>query len=139
MASEAASEHEFEEHTGEVRVRLRARSLPELYAEAGRALNDLMAEAQPTADGQPEHVVVRAADREGLLAEFINELIFRSEMSKKIYSEFAVELLSDRELRATIRGGRATDLRTAVKAATLHDLRIVEEPDGFAASVVLDV
>ncbi|MGZ3417533.1 MAG: archease [Polyangiales bacterium] len=133
------SEHVFEEHTGEVRVRLHARRLPELYAEAGRALAELMSESPPEPDDQREEVVVHAADREALLAEFINELIFRSETSKKIYGEFAVELPSDRELRATIRGGRVTDLRTAVKAATLHDLRIVEEPRGFWATVLLDV
>jgi SHS2 domain-containing protein len=133
--------HSFEEHIGEVRLWLRADALPELFAEAGRALAELMTDSPsaPRADAPSEDVVVRARDREALLVEWLNELIYRSEMSKKIYTELDVERLDERELHAKIRGIDATDLRTAVKAATLHDVRIEEREGSLSASVVLDV
>jgi SHS2 domain-containing protein len=134
--------HVFEEHTGEVRVRLEAPSLPELFEEAGRALRDVVAPASfnAAALAEEEDVVVRASDRDALLVEWLNELVFRSETTKRIYPELSVERVSDRELRAHIRGVEVDDLRTAVKAATLHGVHIEERTaGGYTATVVLDV
>ncbi|MBI2388399.1 MAG: archease [Deltaproteobacteria bacterium] len=133
------ADHSFEEHVGEVRLLVRAGTLAELFAESGRALAELMTDAAGAPTGATEHVVVRARDREALLVEWINELVYRSETRKKVYTEFDVERVDDHELSVAAHGVDATDLRTAVKAATFHDLRIDEGPEGFRASVVLDV
>lgn len=134
--------HSFVDHVGEVRVRLEAPSLPELFVEAGRALAELVApEGGARARSRAsEEVVVRASDRDALLVEWLDELIFRSETAKRVYPELSVESVSEHEVRAHIRGVEIEDLRTPVKAATLHDLHIEERPEGgYAASVVLDV
>jgi SHS2 domain-containing protein len=134
--------HFFEEHTGEVRVRLEAPTLPELFAEAGRALGELVGpdEGSRGALHEDEEVVVRAMDRDALLVEWLNELVFRSETSKRIYPELSVESVSEREIRARIRGVDVEELRTPVKAATLHGVHIQRRPDGgYSGSVVLDV
>ncbi len=47
--------------------------------------------------------------------------------------------LTDRELEAEIRGKGVPEVRTLVKAATLHEVHVSEGPDGASASVVLDV
>ncbi len=131
--------HVFEEHTGEVQLRIEAADLRELFAEAGRALAELMVDRLPGELDTTEAVAVSALDREGLLVEWLNEIVFRSETRKKVYTRFEIQELSDKELRATIRGAAATELRTAVKAATMHRLRILERPGGYTATVVLDV
>jgi len=135
------ADHSFEEHVGEVRLRVRAESLSELFAEAGRALAALMSDdpTVPSPDAPGEEVVVRARDRGGLLVEWMNELVYRSETRKKVYTAVHVSQISDHELHAQIRGIDATDLRTAVKAATYHDLRIDDCDGEICASIILDV
>jgi SHS2 domain-containing protein len=132
--------HIFEEHTGEARLRLRTKSLPALYEEAASALAELMCTNCQNASGESVQVDVRAPDREVLLAAWIDELVFLSETHKRVWSEIRVDGLSNTELRATVRGFEPEALRTQVKAATLHDLRVVETSTGlFEATVVLDV
>lgn len=133
-------EHRFEDHTGELRLWVRAPTLAELFAEAGRGLAAIMlGDRDHTATEQAEACEVEAPDLAALLVAWLNELIFLSEIHKKVYTEFQIEELTDRKLRAHVRGVPTTALRTQVKAATLHGLAIEELPNGFSTSVVLDV
>jgi SHS2 domain-containing protein len=137
----AETSHLFEEHTGEVRLRLRAPSLPALFEEAARALAELMldrpSEGTP---GLPQRVFVHARDREALLAAWIDELIFLSETRKLVWVDPNVERLTDTALEAVVRGIAPAALRTTVKAATLHDLVVRERQRGdLEATLVLDV
>jgi SHS2 domain-containing protein len=137
-----AASHRFEEHTAEVLLCLDAPSLAALYAEAGRALAELLAEDPSRIPcGEAESLAVEAADREALLVALLDELVFRAETRGRVYPEVVVERVSDRALAATIRGGTPETWRTAVKAATWHRLRVAEAEDGpgFVATVVLDV
>src|SRR5689334_1450147 len=131
-------QHWFEEHTSEVRLHVQAATLQGLFVQAARALADLLVDqAKPVPPSDPLAVQVRASDREALLVDWLNELIFQSEVGKRVYTEFEIERLTDRELRAIIRGVPVEELRTQVKAATFHQLRIEETTDGFRASVIL--
>jgi SHS2 domain-containing protein len=141
VASNAEASHAFEEHTGEVRLRLRSTALPALFEEAARALAELMLDRPSgNAPGPPERVVVQAPDREALLAAWIDELVFLSETHKLVWVDARVERITDKELCAVVRGVEPAALRTAVKAATLHDLRIHGSDAGpLEATLVLDV
>lgn len=137
----ARATHRFEAHTAEVLLAVEAPTLAELYAEAGRALAELLAD-EPAAVvlGEPEPLTVQAADREALLVALLDELVFRAETTGRVYPVVEVDAVSDRALAATVRGGTPPTWRTAVKAATWHRLRVAAQADGtFAATVVLDV
>jgi len=133
--------HQFEDHTGEVRLKLGAPSLEELFAEAGRALAELMLGdlAARSALGPEQRVRVRAADLEALLVEWLNELIFLSETSKQVFTRFRVEHLGTGELEAVVAGVAPEALKTQVKAATFHGLSVENRQGAWRASVVLDV
>lgn len=131
--------HSFEEHTGEVAVLLESPTLEGLFVEAASALAELLSGEPPRPSSEPERVELQTSDLEALLVEWVNELIFLSETRKKVYSAFELERLSERELVAQVRGGEPETIKTAVKAATFHRLRIVQGPQGYSATLVLDV
>lgn len=134
--------HQFEPHTGEVQVRIAGTDLTELFEEAGYALADVMlgeGHAQAPPDAREELVTLEAGDLEALLVDWLNELIFRADARKRVYTDFRVDALSERALHARIRGFTPPVLKTAVKAATFHGLGIREHEDFFTATVVLDV
>jgi SHS2 domain-containing protein len=135
----AEASHTLEEQTGELMLRIEASTLPEIFAEAGRALAEAM--DTPAGDGPlaRRSFEIEASDREALLADWLNELVFASETEKVIFREFRVELPSERRLRALSSGVKVERLRNPVKAATYHGLAIREGPEGFVATVVLDV
>lgn len=131
--------HRFEEHTGEVRVRLNAPSFEQLLVEAGRALAELMADEPPRSPLDTAQISLTAPDRGALLVQWLNELIFLSETRKRIYSGFEIHQVSANRLEAEVRGWTPSRLRTQVKAATFHRLSVTAEGGGFSAQVVLDV
>ena len=109
--------HSFVEHTSEVELRLDAPTLAALFVEAGRALAELMLVEVTGPEMVRERVTVAAPDRAALLAAWIDE----------------------REIDAEIGGIADPVIKTAVKAATFHDLRVAEENGRWVATVVLDV
>lgn len=136
---EVGPRHELIDHTGEVEIHLEAPDLPSLFAEAGRALAELMLRELPTASGGWEEIAVRGRDRESVLVDFLNELIFRGEVEGKVFTRFEIEQAGSRAVVGRIGGVETEELATSVKAATFHGLEIEERPGGFSANVVLDV
>lgn len=134
-----AARHTFGEHTGELEVRLEADSLPELYAEAGRALADVLAGPDAAAAGAWLEASATAPDRDALLVEWLNELLFLSEREKLAFPEIEIRRLSDTAVEGRVRGAEVAELRTAVKAATYHGVRVAEGPGGVSATVLLDI
>jgi SHS2 domain-containing protein len=137
-----AASHRFEEHTGEVRLELAASTCEDLFAEAGRALAEIMlgpVPEPPASAPPPRPIEVRAPDRAALLVEWLNELIFLAETSKQVLTRFRVDSVDDLAVRAAAWGVEPEAIKTAVKAATLHQLALERSTEGWRASVVLDV
>lgn len=128
------------EHTAEVRLRIQAPSLAELLAEAGRALGavELGGEAARPV-GAWRRVEVRSADRDALLVDWLNELVFLAETERWVPVDFQMLTVTATTVRARVRGVRLPESPARVKAATFHGLRIAETPAGLAADVILDV
>jgi SHS2 domain-containing protein len=134
--------HLFAEHTGELEIRLEAESVAELFAEAGRALAEVMGGDEGAGTGPlgaPRRITLTARDREALLVALLDELIFLTERESQLFPDVRVERIGARDLVAVVRGRQEATPRTHVKAATFHGLRIVDGPAGVTATVILDV
>jgi SHS2 domain-containing protein len=133
--------HRFDDHTSEVELTLRADTLPELFAEAGRALAGLLlgSATDRTAAPEPLRITVQARDAASLLVDWINELIYRTETAHRVFTEFDVVRLTDDEIVADLRGLAEPPLATEVKAATLYQAYVRPAGSAFEGHVVLDV
>ena len=131
---------ELVEHPGEVRLRLRAATPGDLAALAGRALAELELGRPPgPARGAWREVAVTGRDREAVLVHWLNELIYLAETECWVAVEFAVDRVTETELRMRVRGVPVDVAPSRVKAATFHGLRIAPAADGYEAELVLDV
>lgn len=140
MDATVGSSHAFEEHTSEVEVNLRASSVEALFREAALALAEVMAGREvPASTEAREPVELDATDRDALLVDWLNELLFRTETSGRLYTAVRIDRLTDRTLSAAVGAVERPEPLICVKAATLHGVRIVETPGGWTANVVLDV
>lgn len=136
----SGSTHEFLEHTGEVQIRVRGSTLAAVLAEAGRALGELELRGQrPAAPLQWREVEVSSADREALLVEWLNELIFLAETNQAVAVEFHMGQTSDSAVRARVGLVSVEESPSLVKAATYHQVRVAETADGLVADVIVDV
>lgn len=131
---------ELLEHTAEVKVRVRAPTFAELVAEAGRAIARLeLGGAMPPAERDYRDVVIRSPDREALLVDWLNELIWLAETERWVPTEFDVHAATDTMLQVRVRGAAVDQAPARIKAATFHGLKIASAAAGLEAEVVLDV
>jgi SHS2 domain-containing protein len=132
--------HEIIDHASEVCLRIRAASMSELLAEAGRALAEIQLRKSGGAPAPKwRDIEVSASDRAALLAEWLNELIFLGETEAWVPVQFEVARATDTSARVRASGMSLARVPGLVKAATLHGLRVDEIPGGLEGEVILDV
>jgi SHS2 domain-containing protein len=135
-------------HGADVGVRGRGATPEEAFAGAALALEALF--ARDPASVRPdrgEAVACRAADLEGLLVDFLDELIFVFATRRLVFSRFDVSIEEsapgDWVLRARAFGERWDPSRHEAtvepKGATYTALRVGREGDGWVAQCVVDV
>lgn len=136
----SAPSHRFVDHTSEVGLEVRAGSFGELLAESARGLASLLLREVPAeASGGTREFEVSSHDREALLVDWLNELLFEAEVRLWIPLELEMLDVSDTRVRARARGVEVDLAPSIVKAATFHGLQVRETADGFEAEVIFDV
>jgi SHS2 domain-containing protein len=131
-----------EEHVGEWKVSLRADTLEELFREAARVVSRSCEGARdegPRAVGGWETISLAARDAASLLADWMNELLGRSEVNRRKYDEIGRLHIADGTLEGEVRGSRVEEWRSPLKAATYHDLTLEQRGGRWHAVVLLDV
>lgn len=132
--------HRWVDHTAEVQLQVGAGSLAGLLAEAGRALGALLLrgrEAEPS--GEARTIEVSSVDREALLVDWLNEIIFLAEVERWVAVDLDFSAASETHLKASARGASVADPPALVKAATFHGLAVEERDGGLQAEVIFDV
>jgi len=134
------AKHEFVDHVSELALRIEASSWADLLAEAVRAIGaELTREGGPAGAAAARAIEVESVDREALLVDLINDLIFLAETER--WAPGAVEQAEATEGRARIQcaGVALGGPPSRIKAATLHGLSVRAGGAGTTAEVILDV
>lgn len=144
MAAGAEAEpFEILEHTADIGLRARGRTLEEVFENAAWGLAEILdVDSSSRAEApRPESVTLGPADIEALLVDWMNELIVRTEEGRACLAGLKVSTVGERGLQARV---DVTDCAeapegTELKAATYHQLAIRRSSDGFEATVYFDV
>ncbi len=130
-------------HTADLAWRIRGGSLPELFENAAGALVATMTDRRYIRRLEKREIAVESPDREALLVDWLNHLLYLFDVAGFLGREFQVTALTDQRLQATAWGEVFDPERhpekTAIKAATYHHLEIVPRGDGWQATVILDL
>ena len=131
------------EHTADVGIAAYGADLKEAFANAAYALFSLMTDIESVGDSVRHDVEVTADNRQELLVAWLNELIYLFEVNDVLFSRFDITGLGEKKLKAACYGEnidpRRHRIKVGVKAATYHNLSVIEGPSGWEATVILDV
>jgi SHS2 domain-containing protein len=130
-------------HAADMGVRGLGASCAEAFAQAALAVTAIICDP---AEIRPEtgiEIRCTAPDRESLLVEWLNSLIYEMAIRRMLFSRFEIEIEGDR-LQATAWGEVVDRLRhqpaVEVKGATYTELKVGQESDGrWYAQCVVDV
>jgi SHS2 domain-containing protein len=130
-------------HTADLAWRLWGKDIPELFENAGRALSATLTDRRYLRRRGTRTVRLTASDRESLLVDWLNHLLYLFDIDGFLGRDFRVESLTPESLVARVSGETFDPARhpsrTGVKAATFHQLSIGPVQDGWEATVVLDL
>jgi SHS2 domain-containing protein len=127
------------EHTADHAFRVRGRDLKELFTRAAQALFRIEAQRRIAARWVDRQVEVEGFDRESLLVNWLNEILYLAETRRETYTGVEIHQICDRRLRATLKGQPGGRRRRLVKAVTFHGLRVREGRQGLETEVIVDV
>jgi SHS2 domain-containing protein len=131
------------EHTADVGLVARGRTIEEVFVHAAEGLVDLMVDPEGLHEAERVDVTVSAQDREALLVAWLNELLYQLDVRGFLPRRCRIERLTKTDLRATLAGETVDRSRHAVrrmiKAATYHGLRIARADGRWEARVILDL
>jgi SHS2 domain-containing protein len=117
------------------------KSLAEAFANAAYGLFSLIVEPNKVKEKESRKVTVQAQDAEGLLFNWINELIYIFEVERLLFKSFNITKFTGQSLEATCWGEKYDpsrhQLKTGVKSATYHMLEVDGEKN--RVQVIFDV
>ncbi len=131
------------EHTADIGLVARGRTLEELFANAAAGLVDLMVDPAGLREETRLELTVSAPDREALLVAWLNELLYLLDAQGFVPRRSRILNLTDTQLAAELVGERIDPARHAVrrmvKAATYHELQVQQQGGQWEARVILDL
>jgi len=134
---------EILDHTADIILKAYGKDMKELFRNAALGMFNILADLEGITTSTEITLKLEAPDTEELLVEWLDELLYNFYTKHIIFSRFEIAELSDKQLSATA-GGRfigenRNRLKTEIKAATRHNLKIKKEAGSYTVEIVFDV
>ena len=131
------------DHTADVGIIAYGTDIEQLFCNAALALFSLITELESIQEKSHLNLRVSSDERDSLLVEWLNELIYFFDAKHMLFNRFDIESLTQNELKATCHGEdfdpMKHKIKRGVKAATYHMLRLNKNNDGYEAQIILDI
>ncbi|MEM7826804.1 MAG: archease [Candidatus Aenigmatarchaeota archaeon] len=128
--------------TADVAFLAYGKDLNELFENAALAMFEVMINTKHVKPIIKREVKCEGNDINSLMFRWLNELLVFVDSENLAFSSFNVKI-EDKTLRAICKGEKIDEkkheLRTEVKAATMHLMRIVKVNTNWEARIILDI
>ena len=130
-------------HSADAGIIAYGEDIKQLFSNASLALFSLITDVQDIKEKLSHQVEVNSDNRDDLLVEWLNELIYLFDADYLLFNRFEFESLDDNQLKANCYGEKFDPARhrikIGVKAATYHMLKIAKDSKGYKAQVIFDI
>jgi len=129
----------FLEHTADAKFQAYGKTLDKAFENAALAMFNVMYKGKVKKTGKYK-IKVKGSDKESLLYNFLEELLFLLD-TKSFFLSSAKVKITDNMLEAEVSGDSAKNYKvmTDVKAVTYNEMFIKHEKDMWICQVVVDV
>ena len=136
--------YEYVEHTADMGLLVRGKSLPDLLKNAAQGLFETIAVVDTVDETDAVTIHLMAESVEELFVAWLDELIFRHETEEIFFKRADIQQCSDTEVLATVYGEPVNfdkhEVYTEIKSVTYHQLQVVRKCDGsWFAQVIFDL
>ena len=136
----------FEEidHTADWEIQVWGPDLPALLEQAARGMYTLVGLTTGPGPNCKRGLEIRSSDPEGLLVNFLAELLYLEAAEGLVMDQFEIEVVGPDQangyrLSANLLGAPAAAAGKDIKAVTYHKMNIVQGSRGLEVRIVFDV
>jgi len=137
------TDFEVIDHTADMGIIAYGTNVKEVFANAALGLFSLITDPRKVEEKLHLDIKASSQDRDSLLVEWLNELIYCFDVRHVLFRRFEISSLTDNELEATCYGEdfdpTKHKIKIGVKAATYHMLRLDKDNNGYKAQIIFDV
>jgi len=139
-----SNDFEILDHPADAKFVAYGDDLAQAFVHAAQATFAIMTDLKDCKPEEMESFSLQAEDKESLLYDFLDQLIYLRDINARIYSDFQVEISQQKDsykLTATIEGcslekiGRYTE----VKAVTYNEMEVERRQGQWRIVAVLDI
>lgn len=135
--------YEMIDHTADIGIKVFGKDISEVFANAGYAMFDILTEPKNVQKKESFDIQVSANNIEQLLVKWLDELLYRYETERVVFSEFVINEISDTAIDSTVYGEKIDrsrhEIKTEIKNVTYHQLQIRKTNGSWEAQVIFDV
>jgi len=130
------------DHTADIGIIARGSDLHVLFSNAASGMLSLLIGIDTLRRDTTREIRLEARDIESLLVEWLNELLYIIYTDRLVLCKF--DILIDGNRLVAICAGQKMDLkdhrfRREIKAATYHDLEIVQRDGEYSVKIIFDI
>jgi SHS2 domain-containing protein len=131
---------ELIQHTADVRLRVTAPSLEDLFRDAVRGMYAVMrAEARSAQRIEREIRVDDSSGTTALLVDFLNDVLNRAQIGRELFEDVAFTRFEETSLTATLTGTADAEFEEDVKAVTYHEAEVRNVNGEWTTMLVFDL
>ncbi|MFH1588305.1 MAG: archease [Candidatus Diapherotrites archaeon] len=150
--------HELFEHTADVGIRGKGKTMKEAFSECGNAMLSVMYELKKVNPKEKVYITIKADSLENLLINYLNEVLAQKDLKEMAFQRILVKRIEEKNKTRTkiikekqkeffLKAecfGEKLDLvkhspKTEVKAATYSGLKIEKKENEFMVQCIADV
>jgi SHS2 domain-containing protein len=137
------ADFEILNHTADIGIIAYGEDISSVFINTAKGLFSLIIDPQEVSTKKHRDITVTAPDREALLVNWLNELIYLVDAEEVLFKEFDIIQITETKLQAKCYGEKINSkkhhLQREVKAATYHQLKIEQTAEGWRAQVIFDI
>jgi SHS2 domain-containing protein len=134
---------EIIEHTADAGVRSYGETLEEAFVNIARGMTSLIVRPETIKENICREINISAPDRETLMVEWLNELIYYFDTENIVFKKFDIVHLTSSEIKVRCFGERIDrtihEVERGIKAATYYMLKVERNSDGYSAQAFFDI
>jgi len=148
------------EHTADIGIQVYGKTLEELFENSAYGMFSQITDIEKVNPEEKVEVQVEGYDKESLLVNWLNELLYLSTTKKMFFSQFKVKSIFAKDAKGELpqrtqkKGelpkllawikGQKIDCKKhfchlEIKAATYHNLKIEQNKEGYQTTIIFDV
>lgn len=128
-------------HTADLRFRIWGRDYEELFRSAFLSMMSVLKRDIPSSkDRIARRLKLNSQDVTNLLVDFLNEVLYNSQVNREIYTDVKFKKIGAKDLEAEIKGIKVESFDEDIKAATYHEADIKKNKEGlYETNIIFDI